>query len=65
MPTLNDLVATQADCARMERALRRIIETDQREQFITIECDPAGNTMVGEIVDGPCAVIARAALAGS
>lgn len=41
-------------------ALEKIIAIDQR--LTTIKCDPAGNTMRLDAVDGACASLARAAI---
>ena len=54
-----------AGTSGMREALQKIVAIDQHEKFVTIECDPAGNTMAVEMVDGSCASIARAALAVS
>lgn len=59
--TVEPLYAAPAPGVR--EALEKIITIDRHEKFITIECDPAGNTQSIEVVDGPCAVVARAALA--
>jgi hypothetical protein len=53
------------DTDPLRSALQRIIEADQRPKHTTVEIDPAGNTIQIEMVDGSCAVIARAALAAA
>jgi len=55
----------QPSVGACREALEKIIEIDQHEKFVTIECDPAGNTQEIHIVDGPCAAIAHRALAPS
>lgn len=47
---------------RDREALEKIIEIDQHESKITVECDSAGNTYEIRSLDGPCATLARALL---
>jgi hypothetical protein len=59
---LTELAATAAENEQLRSALADIRDGDQRERLTTVEVDSAGNTYEVEMVDGPWARIARAAL---